>query len=91
MLVGYVSDERYVALADVLLEFESASGSVESRSRATGAVYAELAPGRYRVTLQKPGYGAKLVAVHSHTPPIIISRPLELAAGSGANRGRSSR
>lgn len=59
MLIGYVSDERYVALADVLLEFESAGGSVEARSRATGAVYAELAPGDYRVTLQKPGYGAK--------------------------------
>jgi N,N-dimethylformamidase len=59
MLIGYVSDERYVALADVLLEFESAAGSIEARSRATGAVYAELAPGDYRVTLQKPGYGAK--------------------------------
>lgn len=59
MLIGYVSDERYVALADVLLEFESAAGSVEARSRATGAVHAELAPGDYRVTLQKPGYGAK--------------------------------
>jgi hypothetical protein len=64
MLIGYVSDERYVALADVLLEFESAAGSVEARSRATGAVYAELAPGDYRVTLQKPGYGAKRCIVH---------------------------
>jgi hypothetical protein len=61
MLVGYVSDERYVALADVLLEFADAFGSVEARSRATGAVYADIGPGTYQVTLQKPGYGAKRV------------------------------
>jgi len=59
MLVGYVSDERYLALADVLLEFESGSRSVETRSRASGAVYADIEPGQHRVTLQKPGYGAK--------------------------------
>jgi N,N-dimethylformamidase len=63
MLIGYVSDERYLALAEVLLEFESPSGSVEARSRATGAVHADLEPGPYRVTLQKPGYGAKRTQV----------------------------
>ncbi len=63
MLVGYVSDERYVAIPDVLLEWEGASGSVEARSRATGAVHADLQPGAYRVTLQKPGFGAKSVDV----------------------------
>ncbi len=63
MLVGYVSDERYVALPDVLLEFEGASGSVETRSRATGSVHADLQPGAYRVALQKPGFGAKSVDV----------------------------
>ncbi len=61
MLVGYVSDERYVALADVLLEFEDGNRSIEARSRATGAVYADIPPGTYRVTLQKPGFGAKRV------------------------------
>jgi hypothetical protein len=61
MLVGYVSDERYVALCDVALEFERDGGSVEARSRATGAVYADVAPGPYKVTLSKPGYGAKSV------------------------------
>jgi hypothetical protein len=61
MLVGYVSDERYVALPEVLFEFENETGSVEARSRATGAVYADLEPGRYRVTLNKPGYGGKRV------------------------------
>lgn len=60
MLIGYVSEERYVALCDVALEFVDAQGrSWEARSRATGAVYAELPAGEYTVTLQHPGYGAK--------------------------------
>ncbi len=63
MLVGYVSDERFSALSDVLLEFENQQGSVEARSRASGAVYADLPPGNYRVTIAKPGFGGKRVAV----------------------------
>jgi hypothetical protein len=63
MLVGYVSDERYVALAGVLLEFESSAGSFEARSRATGSIHVDLAEGLYKVTLQKPGFGAKSVHV----------------------------
>jgi len=59
-LVGYVSDERYVALADVLLEFIDGSGqSWEARSRASGAVHVDLPTGEYKVVLQKPGFGAK--------------------------------
>src|SRR5580698_5341259 len=63
MLVGYVSDERDVALADVLLEFERQPESVVVRSTPRGAVYADLAPGAYRVTLVKPGYGSKSVSI----------------------------
>ena len=59
ILVGHVSDERYVALADVALEFERDGRSVAARSRATGAVYAALEPGTWRVTLQHPGFGSK--------------------------------
>jgi len=60
MLVGYVSDERYSALPDALLEFTNTSGeSWETRSRASGSVHLELPPGQYRVVIQKPGYGAK--------------------------------
>ncbi|QDU93325.1 N,N-dimethylformamidase beta subunit family domain-containing protein [Lignipirellula cremea] len=59
MLVGYVSDERYLAIADVLLEFTTAAGPVVARSTATGAVYADLPPGEYPVALVKTGYGAK--------------------------------
>src|SRR5215467_1045438 len=63
MLVGYVSDERFVAMPDVMLEFENEAGSVEARSRASGAVYADVRPGAYRVTLNKPGFGGKRVAM----------------------------
>lgn len=62
MLIGYVSDEKYVALPDVLLEFiDQSGGSFEARSRASGSVHADLPPGDYRVVLQKPGFGAKSV------------------------------
>jgi N,N-dimethylformamidase len=64
MLIGYVSDERYTALADVLLEFMRGEESVTVRSTPRGAVYADLTPGAYRVTLAKEGYGAKTVEVH---------------------------
>ncbi len=60
MLIGYVSDERYVAVPDVLFEFESESGRVvETRSSITGAVRADLEPGRWNVALGRDGYGAK--------------------------------
>jgi hypothetical protein len=61
MLVGYVSDERDVALADVLLEFEQAPENLVVRSTPRGAVYTDIAPGEYRVTLVKAGYGSKTV------------------------------
>ena len=61
MLIGYVSDEKYSALPDVLLEFSNDVGqSWECRSRASGAVHLELPKGTYRVVLQKQGYGAKI-------------------------------
>src|SRR5262245_2781755 len=62
VLIGYVSDERYVALADVLLEFTNARGeSWEARSRASGAIHLDLPNGEYTVTMQKPGFGSKRV------------------------------
>ena len=70
MLVGYVSDERYVALADALVEFEREGEMVAVvRSTPRGEVFAEIAPGQYRTTLVKPGLGSKCVY-------------LEVAAGS---------
>src|SRR5262249_40399935 len=61
MLIGYVSDDRYLALPDVLLEFRRDDVSVETRSRASGAIHAELAPGPYTVYLHRPGFGPKRV------------------------------
>ena len=63
MLIGYVSDERYLALGDVLLEFQNDQVSVEARSRASGSVHADLPPGPYRVYLYHPGFGSKIVDV----------------------------
>jgi len=61
-LLATVSDERYVALPDVLAEFQRDGATVAvARSTARGGLYADLPPGRYRVTLAKPGYGAKSV------------------------------
>lgn len=62
MHIGYVSDERYVALADVLLEFRR-EGQTRAVVRSTprGGVYAEIEPGEYHVTLVKDGFGSKSV------------------------------
>lgn len=58
--IGYVSDEYHHGLADVLLEFERDGESVAVvRSTPRGAVYADLEPGGYQVTLTRDGYGAK--------------------------------
>jgi len=60
MLLGYVSDERYSAIPDALLEFTNDCGeSWETRSRASGAVHLDLPNGTYRVVIQKAGHGAK--------------------------------
>ncbi len=79
MLIGYVSDERYVALPDVCVEFISADGrSYEARSRASGSIHfdAQLPPGQYRVVLQKSGYGAKLCTIDLPTEQPIHFRLL---------------
>lgn len=62
MLIGYVSDERYVAVADALLEFQS-QGEIAAIVRSTprGAVHADLTPGEYVVTIVKDGFGSKSV------------------------------
>src|SRR5688572_19433528 len=62
MLLGYVSDEHYLALLDVVVEFERDGEPIMVvTSSPRGAIYGELPAGQYRVTLAKPGYGAKTV------------------------------
>ena len=52
MRIGYVSDERYVALADVAIEFiDARGGSWETRSRASGSIHAELPAGELQSLL----------------------------------------
>src|SRR5688572_22085845 len=69
MLIGYVSDESYVGLADVAIEFTNGRGdSWETRSRASGAVHLDLPPDDYVVTLNKAGYGGKRVRLANGTP-----------------------
>src|ERR1700722_12424318 len=64
MLIGYVSDEQYVALTDVVLEFLNERGeSWEVQSRASGSVHLNLPAGAYKVILQKPGLGSKFSSV----------------------------
>lgn len=56
-LLGYVSDERYVALADVAIEFSNHQGqSWEYRSRAFRCRLGELPDGDYTAILQKSGF-----------------------------------
>ena len=52
MLIGYVSDERYVALPEVLFEFTNGDNSWETRSRASGSVHLDLEPGEYTLTVE---------------------------------------
>ncbi len=60
MLVGSVSDERYVALHDVSVEFEHDGRTVAvATSTARGRIIADLEPGSYRMTLRKDGFGRK--------------------------------
>jgi N,N-dimethylformamidase len=63
-LLGFISDERFVALPDVAVELVRDGQTVSVvRSSPRGAVYAEVPDGTYRVVLSKPGYGAKNVAL----------------------------
>src|SRR5437870_1271006 len=69
MLIGYVSDETYVGLADVALEFTNGGGeSWEARSRVTGSVHLDLPTDDYIVSLNKPGYGGKRSRLTAATP-----------------------
>ncbi len=62
MLIGYVSDENYVAIADCVVELDQDGNTVATtRSTARGAIHADVPPGDYRVTLVKPGFGSKSV------------------------------
>jgi len=60
---AYVSDENYVAIPDVLADFELNGSVLTLRSSARGAFVGELPAGPYLVTLTHPAFGAKSVEV----------------------------
>src|SRR5436309_15515320 len=77
MLVGYVSDEYYAALADVLVEFRSPDGRwIHARSGPSGVIHAGIAAGEYEICLAKPGFGSKRVNVAIDTDAPIQFRLL---------------
>ncbi|MEZ4500051.1 MAG: hypothetical protein R2839_08180 [Thermomicrobiales bacterium] len=62
MLIGYVSDENYVAIADCAIELDqNGVTAATTRSTARGAIHVDVPPGDYRVTLVKSGFGSKSV------------------------------
>lgn len=62
MLIGFVSDERFVAIAGAYVQFDVGGILAASVvSTASGAIHADIPPGPYRVTLARDGFGAKRV------------------------------
>ncbi|MCE9592043.1 MAG: carboxypeptidase regulatory-like domain-containing protein [Planctomycetes bacterium] len=86
MLIGYVSNERYMAVADAALEFQR--GGVTAclvRSGPRGAVHADLEPGEYHVTLARDGYGPKNVTMR--VDPAATHKPYQFRLLSDALMG----
>ena len=59
MLLGYLSDEQFVAISGAEVELTSGSESVATRSRASGAIHAEVAAGPWKMTVNAPGFGPR--------------------------------
>lgn len=73
MLVGYVSDENYVAISDASIEIsdlEFRHPPISVRSSASGRIDADTPPGEYQVVLAAPGYPAKRTTVRIGDGPI---------------------
>ena len=68
------SDESYLALAGVDAEFVSLTTGeiIRLNSSPTGAFYADLPEGRYRITLAKAGYGSKWVGYDIGPTPLSL-------------------
>lgn len=94
MRLGYVSDERFVAVSDALLTFVSGSETTSLRSGADGSVHGDLAPGRYDVTIARDGFGSKrtVVEVGSNEPHhfrLLSERPVGYVWPKWARAGES--
>ena len=56
MLIGYVSDERYVALPDAVLEFTNDRGE-SGGTCGRGSVHLHIPPGDYTVVIRSQASG----------------------------------
>ena len=75
MLVGWVSDERSLALAGVHVELEQDGRLVaQVRSTASGRVVADVPDGEYRIGLAREGFGSKWVSARlgPDEPPLSL-------------------
>jgi N,N-dimethylformamidase len=75
MLVGWVSDERDLALAGVLVELEMDGVLIASvRSTSSGRVIADVPPAEYRIGLARDGFGSKWITARlgPGEPPLRI-------------------
>ena len=61
MLIGYVSDEHYMALCGVQVELQQAGESIPAVSRVSGAIHADLQPGPCQAALFHPDHSSKRV------------------------------
>ncbi len=60
MLIGYVSDENFVAIPGATVDIErDGAHAATIRSSARGALYADIEPGEYQFVLTCPGFGSK--------------------------------
>src|SRR5262245_44866645 len=95
VLIGFVSDEYYAALADVFLELRDEMGRrVASRSTASGAVIADAPPGDYEICLARVGFGSKRVrrtlnAIHPTQFRLLSDRLLGYAWPKWCRAGES--
>ncbi len=82
MLVGYVADEMYEAIHDVMIAFYRDGAHVTTvSSESTGAIRADVDPGRFEVVLAKDGYGKKRSTIEvgedrTHDLRLLHTRPL---------------
>ena len=69
MLIGYVSDENYLALPGASVEFARDGDIIaQTTSTASGAILANLPAGRYQLTVALPGFGAKRLTATLPSP-----------------------
>lgn len=93
MLIGYVSDERFLAVPDAVVTFESAEVARTARSGADGSVRESLPAGAYAVTIARDGFGSRrssLAIGPDHVPVqfrLLSERPVGYAWPKWARAG----